>query len=342
MPSIATRRLIDAAATLDPADRAFLSLWVNRGLDDDRLQTLTGVSAETLDRRRDRIVAQLSEHLGLPEEDVRAALNEITADDLDVVANGQHVAEPEAPATVTATAPSSPPPTADDTEPARSRSGSRRGMWLALLGAIVVIAIVVVVLASAGSSHTKRSADSASRSTSATTAATTPSTTTPTQTSSAPPPANKGPVPEPLGGLPGGLTRASGSVRLLGKPPHLKLELTVRGLPRPLNGHDEVWLYNSVLDSQPLARVRAGVHTLTVRLPRDAHRFRWIDISFQPHGTVDHSGESLLRATNPAHASRARLRRRSAHRRHTLHQASQVGARAGRKHRRHRAAHRKR
>ena len=42
MSGLATRRLIDAAARLDPADRALLNLWVNRGLDNERLTGLTG------------------------------------------------------------------------------------------------------------------------------------------------------------------------------------------------------------------------------------------------------------------------------------------------------------
>ena len=76
-----------------------------------------------------------------------------------------------------------------------------------------------------------------------------------------------------------------------------------------------MWLYNTVVDSRPLARLRTGVRHLLVRLPNHAARFHWIDISFQPAGVIYHSGESILRASNPARTSPRKLRRRSARRR---------------------------
>src|SRR5665213_4245292 len=81
MTRFATRRLIDAAAKLDPADRALLNLWVNRGLDDERLTELTGMSIDALHARREKIVAQLAAELGLPDEDIRGALAQISPDD---------------------------------------------------------------------------------------------------------------------------------------------------------------------------------------------------------------------------------------------------------------------
>ncbi len=79
MPSLATRRLISAAATLGPADRALLNLWVNRGLGDDALARLTGLTPQALDGRRRHAVTCLSDELGLPPEHVRSALDEIAA-----------------------------------------------------------------------------------------------------------------------------------------------------------------------------------------------------------------------------------------------------------------------
>jgi hypothetical protein len=118
----------------------------------------------------------------------------------------------------------------------------------------------------------------------------------------------------------------SGSVKLSGPVKHLRLNLRVIGLPVARDGHYEMWLYNSVLDSQPLARLRNGHHRLTVSLPGSARHYRWIDISFQPVGVINHSGESELRASNPAHTTMARLRKRSARTRHRLRQASKVSA----------------
>jgi hypothetical protein len=129
-----------------------------------------------------------------------------------------------------------------------------------------------------------------------------------------------------LTALPGGLTHASGSVKLSGKVKNLKLDLTVRGLPAAHAGHYEVWLYNSVIDSRPLARLRNGHHKLAVRLPANVRHYRWIDISFQPVGAVNHSGESELRASNPAHTTMARLRKHSSRTRHRLRQAAKVSA----------------
>ena len=155
--------------------------------------------------------------------------------------------------------------------------------------------------------------------------------TTPAPTASTPAPTVPTPVhptaaprPVPLAGLPGGLVRASGSVKLSGPVKHLKLTLTVRGLPSAQAGHYEVWLYNSVLDSQPLVRLRNGHRHLTANLPHGARHYRWIDISFQPIGVVNHSGESVLRASNPAHTTMARLRKRSSRTRHRLRQATRV------------------
>ena len=83
-------------------------------------------------------------------------------------------------------------------------------------------------------------------------------------------------------------------------------------MPVARDGHYEVWLYNSVLDSRPLGRLATGGHRASYRLPADASRYRWIDISFQPLGVVNHSGASELQATNPTHTARARLHKRAA------------------------------
>jgi hypothetical protein len=60
MSHLATQRLLQASASLAPADRALLNLWVNRGLDDEQLAELTGMNAEAVRARRDGIVSALS------------------------------------------------------------------------------------------------------------------------------------------------------------------------------------------------------------------------------------------------------------------------------------------
>ena len=132
----ATRRLIDASATLDPADRALLNIWVNRGLDDAALARMTGLSVETITERRARVVSNLSDVLGLPPEHVRSALTEIavvpdaspdtpsgpdaltapTADELSAPAPED--LSPPAPQELSPPPPEDLPPTAPESDPA--------------------------------------------------------------------------------------------------------------------------------------------------------------------------------------------------------------------------------
>ena len=336
MAGLATRRLIDAAAKLDPADRALLNLWVNRGLDDERLTELTGLSIEALHVRREKIVAELAADLGLPDEDVRAALDQISPDDEALsppAPDGVTATAPSPNGAVTATAPGAPPSDADappheadasppDPEappPAAETPRSGRRLWGGLLALVLTAAVVIAIIAGGGRSSPAPHP-----------AAGTPSTATPsTRTPPGPTPAHPAtgsPVPPPLAALPGGLTHASGSIKLSGKLKNLRLSLTVRGLPAAHAGHYEVWLYNSVIDSQPLGRLRNGHHRLTVHLPSHVRHYRWIDISFQPVGAINHSGESELRASNPAHTTMARLRKHSSRTRHRLRQAARVSA----------------
>jgi hypothetical protein len=310
MSSLATHRLIDATAQLDAADRALLNLWINRGLDDERLTALTGMSIDALQARREKIVTQLSAALGLPDVDVRGALEgfspeeAMTATSPNGVAdaapglNGTAaVAEAEAPPATAEAPPALGRPLAAD-DPAKA-TGRRRWPWIGIAAAVLIVAIVTALVAGSGSSPPAPRVASTSS---------TPTTATDVPTVAAPAPTHPtgNPVPVPFAGLPGGLTRASGSLTLSGPVNDLKLNLTVKGMPGAHHGHYEVWLYNTVIDSQPLGRLRNGRRALTVRLPDNARRYRWIDVSFQPVGGVNHSGESELRASNPAHTSMAR------------------------------------
>jgi hypothetical protein len=352
LSSLATRRLIDAAAKLHPAERALLNLWVNRGLDDGRLAQLTGLSAEALKTRRAQIVGRLSDELGLPPPEIHDALTKIAASSGEHVAlspNGRNsTGRPAAAGSVNGTHPAialeppEPSAAADVGAPsaaahaAPADAGNRRRVVRMAIAGLLLVLVVVLIVAVTTSGGAKHRAAVAKPPTATTAAAPTP---TPiTSTISSPPVANpvtttpkqaqiptrtaRGPLAVPLSGLPGGFGKADGSVQLFGPLKHLRLKLRVRGLPKPRHGHLEVWLYNSVLDSRPLGRLRAGVHVVALRLPAQARRYRWIDISFQPLGAVNHSGESELRATNPAHTTKARLRRHSARRRHQLHHAT--------------------
>jgi hypothetical protein len=213
MVTLATRRLIDAAAKLKPADRALLNLWVNRGLDDERLAGLSGMPTEALQARRGNIVAQLAADLGLPEADVRAAIDQISPDD-----------EALHPPSTTRTMGEAPDPhgAPGDTAPARQgdapdttvKPHRRRRLWLGLAALAVIGAVMIVIVAGARSSSppSRRAAD------------TTTAPTAPTQTATALTPVpSVGPVP--LTGLPGGRLATSGSIKLSGQVNALRLNL---------------------------------------------------------------------------------------------------------------------
>lgn len=344
MPTLAPGRLIDAPASLEAADRALLNLWVNRGFDDERLAALTRIPAGTLEARRDRIVERLSDELGIPPEVLRDALDELALSNRGPAGGGPNGpagtdGSPLQSSVDLAGAPLRSPagqPTAGPglllgpsarlagipTPPApvpRRPAGRRRGLWIAA-GLLVVVLVGVVIAALASSGGTVRHRPALTAPAAVTTApAVLPTSPNPTP---APPTRTAGGPVTILGGLPGGLAHAHGSVRLVGPMRHLTLRLTVSGLPVPQDGHYEVWLYNSVVNSQPLGRLRAGRHHVSYPLPAHAGRYRWIDISFQPLGAVYHSGESELRATNPAHATGQRLHRPAARRPHQLRRAA--------------------
>jgi hypothetical protein len=271
MTRVATSRLMEATASLPPADRALVNLWVNRRLDDAALAGLIGMSEETIASRRARIVEHLSTTLGLPPDHVRAALDEIavaaTSDNGDAAVPAPPVAETTA--AKTAAEP--------EAVPAPRRRGHAR-WWM--LVAITAVCALVVSLALAG--HRRRP-----------TAASESTQTVPTAPGGSATSRSRGDL---LTALPGGTDHASGSVAI---SHGLRLSLRVRNLTPTFHGHYEIWLYNSLTNSVPLGRLRAGVAHLSLPLPRDANRYRWIDISLQPVGAVFHSGESLLRAANP-------------------------------------------
>lgn len=308
MERLATRRLIDASATLDPAARALLNLWVNRGLPDAALARMTGMEPQEIAARRAQIVDQLSAELGLPPDDISDALRAIagmhgaTSAGLETPQSQGVDAEAATPpsrgvAAETPTPPS-PAPKAEPT-PQPVRRGRRRA-WIATLPlSIVALALVLVLLLTGGSGPRGRAT--------ASTAGTTPTAPAPASptTASSPPTVAQSRYHK-LAALPGGLARARGEARLTGNGKKLRLRLRVTHLPPRAHGHYEVWLYNTIIDSRPLARLRRGVRSLSLRLPPRSRHFRWIDISFQPSGAINHSGESVLRTSNPLRARRHR------------------------------------
>lgn len=262
---VASRRLIDASASLDPAERALLNIWVNRGLDDTAVARMTGMSAAAVAARRDRIIAGLSRELGLPPDDIRTAL-------ADLETPADH-AEAAGASTQPSPAATTLPAAAEPANAANQARGRRvaRGALAALAAAVVVVLLLVLP----GHHHTAPRP----RRTAGPIRTTTPA--------------------DPLTALPGGVTGAGGSVTLTGQGPTLTLDLTVRGLPSPKGGRYVVFLYDSLVDSQALGSLPATGHA-GFRLPAAARRYRFIDIALQPPGATFDSGQSVLRTRNPA------------------------------------------
>ena len=73
------------------------------------------------------------------------------------------------------------------------------------------------------------------------------------------------------------------------------------GLPAAGAGHYEVFLYDSIIDSQPLGALSAAGRG-SFALPVNAAHYASIDISRQVTGDAIPDGASVLRAPNPAHA----------------------------------------
>jgi hypothetical protein len=262
MSSFATTRLMDVSATLDPADRALLNLWVNRGLDDHTLSGLTRLNPDAIAARRRTIVERLSAQLGLPPEQVDGALEDLAASSRQSIVqetNG-HGAKADraghsngsagAPDLTTAKASPGPVPTSVQADPtpvpgpappsvmfagqaAPSATGRRRPLIGVGLLLIALLAGIVVALASGGS----RNAHAAS----ASTPTPSPAPSSPTVSSAAPstaaapraaaePARRRVRARRRLTPLPRGRFRARGSVGLVGSGSTLRLDLNLRSV----------------------------------------------------------------------------------------------------------------
>jgi len=142
----------------------------------------------------------------------------------------------------------------------------RRGRLLpALVGGLLIAAVVAAVLALSGGGEDPQ----------------------PRRTAQLGPSAQLEPLP--------GMPPARAAARLIQRDGRERLELNVLGLPRP-RGAYAVWLYSSVTQARQLGRFPTGDIELDAPLPRDADRYRELDVSLEPDdGNDNHSGASLLR-----------------------------------------------
>ena len=91
----------------------------------------------------------------------------------------------------------------------------------------------------------------------------------------------------PAGGTASATVSGSGNDRTV--------TVALKGLPQP-NGVYELWLYNTLIGAEPLGIAKSGNATVTARLPADADRFRYLDLSREsgPNDRI-HSGISIRR-----------------------------------------------
>ena len=294
-----------ALSELDSGTRALLDLSLRRALDDDELAKLVRADPDEIARRRERTLDEIAAETGIEgpgaREQVTARLLAVPSE-VWLASSGPD--EPEAepapikdprrtvgtsPATSVGPPPGqgSPPPVAvtsgaDD----RAPSTGGRNRVMVILALLLVAALLAVLLLQMGGGS-----DGAAP---ATTPAPTdgPEQSTPTDG----PPAGKDPklAAEPLEPLPGAGGGGSVEVRREGDE---TIVASLDGLPAPGRDVYKLWLYNSILDSEGLGTTGSASGSIEARLPANADRYRFLDLTMQPRKqTSTHNGRSLFRA----------------------------------------------
>ena len=308
----------EALQRLDPASRALLDLSLRRGMLPDDIADILGADRDAVAAQRDEALQRVAADVGMPSpeesDEVRARLAELPAEEWlgrpEPTPSAEPVAEPEpepvaepepepvaepepepAPEPVAEPEPQpepvaeterqpEPEPVAAAPEPQPAKPHRGRGLLYTLIG-IAGLALIAL-LASLGTNHSDTS--------STTTQASTPA--------KPPPPAHSTPTAADrgtrLGAMSKGGAKASGTATIAGG----RLSLKITGLRKPHRGYYEVWLYNSIVDAQPIARSRSGTIVVKKKLPANYTHYRFVDISREPaDGNPNHSGMSVLRVT---------------------------------------------
>jgi hypothetical protein len=274
-----------ALSRLDPASRALLDLSLRRGMRPEEIGELLGTDPESVIVARESALEQLADELGMEDvselDDVRARLAELPAEAWtgQAAVNGASTARPKL-----AVVEGAPKEEKEKSGPQEEERKSRLPLLLALLAAAAVV--LVIVLATSGGD------DNTASSSTPNTPAPKPNAAKPQPKPAAPkPPASPKVALTPIGraaGAKGTATLTQGGKRM---------RLDVSGLPDPRSGAYQVWLYDSVIDTASLTKVRGTKLALDLKLPRNASHFRFVDISLEPaDGNPNHSGESVLRA----------------------------------------------
>jgi hypothetical protein len=289
MLAVPADRLPGALADLDPGNRALLDLSLRRGVSDAEIGELLRKDPTDVARGRDAVLELLCDALEVGGHDRRDRVRQAVAalpDDAWRPAAARAAATPPPPEPERApepAAPKAPPRDLDRAAAARElddrlyfepeERGSRRTVWLLILGGIAVLGVLLALLLSGGD-------DDGSN-----------------ESGSQPTPSQNGPGPAPEGDTaklsPIGGGRGEGTVAVTDEG----ATITIRDLPNPAPGSYQVWLYNSIVDAKSLGTFPTGSGKLDVELPSDASNYQFLDVSREPDdANPNHSGASVMRA----------------------------------------------
>lgn len=300
-----------ALGELAPGTRALLDLSLRRALPDEELAKLVAADPGEIALRRERALDGIAAEAGIDGPEARDQVSaRLLAAPSEVWLASAGPGRPEAPKPVAAaprapikaarqtvvTSPGAslgPPPGhvppapigGPRTQPGAAQPPTRnRNRVMGLLALLLAAALVAVLLLQlAGSSDE---------------AAPGPG---PTPDAPAEPMPTGGPAAaedkqlagQPLEGLPGAGGPGSVAVRLEGGE---TIVATLDGLPEPGRDVYELWLYNSILDSEGLGTTGSPSGSIEARLPANANDYRFLDLTMQPRNqTSVHNGRSLFR-----------------------------------------------
>ena len=297
MLAVPADRLPGAIGDLDPGNRALLDLSLRRGVSDAEIGELLRKEPSDVARGRDAVLELLADALDVNGHDrrerVRTAVAALPDDAWQVRAPAPPPQrEPVEPAAEPVPDEEEPAGAAEAAERDRERAAaareldddlvfdepeeerrSRRGALFAVLGLAAVVVVLIVVLSSGGDDDDSGTSQG---------------------NGSQPPAQNGGPAPKGNSQklTPVGNAKGEGTVTVTDDG----ATIAIRGLAKP-DGSYQVWLYNDIVDAQSLGTISGGSGKLDVKLPPEARKYAFIDVSNEPSdANPNHSGASVLRA----------------------------------------------
>ena len=279
-------------AELDSDSRAILDLSLRYGFSDERLATMLQIGLEEVALRREEALFALADQAGVDPGADRPRLEHALRQVPHETWIGRELSDPD----------TEPDPAAPAAAPGESPSTARRPsrrLIVALFGLAALIALIVLIVPGRSDQAEDANAPGVERIT-------------------GPPPGGDASASAGADRRADGTAAAAGgtgsvalkpilgaaparaTVRLLEAGPPARVALSLR-TPSPQPGIYEVWLYDTVIDAAPVARIPHGGGTVRFTLPESASRYRYLDVSEEkPGGFTGHSGRSVERIGIPA------------------------------------------